>query len=242
MNLKANTLALALLLSCGVAIAGESDFAARLLKKFPTTAGAKVKPAFPGFYSVVKGSEVLFINDELSILINGEVVDLSANKSLTGELKQANRPKVDLSLLNPADAIAFGSGTRTLYVFSDPDCPHCRALEVDLKQLRDTRVYVFPFPLTGLHPRAAEVAESIWCAEPASRPAAWQAYLLLGTEPSPRRCDNPLARNLAIGQTMQINGTPALIFADGTLVPGRIPLAAIEAQLQASSGAKVSKK
>lgn len=241
MNLKASFLG-AVLLSGALANAADADFPARLLKKFPTTAGAKVKPAFAGFYSVVKGSEVLFISDDLSILINGEVVDLGANKSLTGELKQANRPKVDLSLLNPADAIAFGSGTRTLYVFSDPDCPHCRALEVDLKQLRDTRVYVFPFPLTGLHPRAAEVAESIWCSAPAERQAAWQAYLLLGTEPAPRRCDNPLARNLAIGQSMQINGTPALIFSDGTLIPGRVPLATIESQLQAASSAKVSKR
>jgi thiol:disulfide interchange protein DsbC len=62
--------------------------------------------------------------------------------------------------------------------------------------------------------------------------------LLEGKKPKFATCDNPISRNLAIGEEHQIQGTPALIFEDGTVIPGAIPLARIEAQIAAAKGAK----
>ena len=221
-----------LLASLSATWAAHADFAQDLLERFPNVAGGKVEKAFPGFWSVTKGSEVVFIRDDLSILINGDVVDLANNKSLTAQLRDANKPKLDISELNLGDAIKFGSGSRRLFVFSDPDCPFCRQLEPELGQLTDVQIFVFPFPLTSLHPNARVVSESIWCQ--ADRASAWKNYLEKNKTPPFATCDNPVSRNLAFGAKFQIQGTPALVFEDGTVIAGAVSAARIEAQLAAS--------
>lgn len=209
------------------------DFQARAVQKFPGMVGAKFAPAFAGFHSVVKGSEVLFLREDLSVLITGDVIDLQRNQSIASALREANRPQIKPSEFDLADAIQMGSGSRKLYLFSDPDCPYCRQLENELPKLKDVAVYIFPFPLVGLHPNARSVAESIWCQ--ADRSAAWHLYVAAGQAPQTKTCDNPISRNLLLGERLRIQGTPALIFEDGTVVPGAIGADRIEAQLAASA-------
>lgn len=258
------------------ALMAHADFQSDLLKRFPSAQGAKVARAFPGFWSVVKGEEIFFVNDDLSILISGNVFDLKNHRSLSDDIRDASRPKLDVKQLDLRDAIKLGSGSRKLYVFDDPDCPFCRRLEGALDQLHDVTIYIFPFPLTELHPNAAGVAEAIWCQRdraqawreyqklaqdtiPHPTPAviggsgvaaqppaptlslmdAWHDYLHANGQPDQPTCDNPIARNLALGKTWNIQGTPALIFQDGTLIPGSVSVGRIEAQLQQSSGALV---
>lgn len=208
-----------------------ADFLQDLHTKFPETKDAVVKKSFGNFYSVVRGNEVVYINDDLSILINGDVVDLKANRSLTTALREANRPKFKPGDLHDSDAIRLSSGRRRIYVFSDPDCPFCRQLQGELVKLDDVAVYVLPFPLAGLHPNATAIAESIWCApDPA---AAWNGYLLRGAKPAAKSCANPLERNAALASKYQVFGTPAIVFEDGSVIPGAVPVATIEARLAA---------
>lgn len=223
-------------LAVAASITAHAGFEEDLIQRFPVAQGAKIEKAFLGFYSVVKGGEVVFVRDDLSILINGDVIDLKENKSIATQIREANKPKLDVAKLNTKDAIKFGSGKNKLYVFSDPDCPYCKQLENDLGCLQDTQVFVFPYPLTTIHPNARVIAESIWCSP--SKQTAWKEYLIEGKKPKFATCDNPISRNLALGESHQIQGTPALIFEDGTIIPGAIPLQRIEAQISAAKGAK----
>lgn len=261
---------IAALCCAGVSMLAHADFRTDFVKRFPAAEGAKIAPAFSGFWSVVKGDEVFFVNEDMSILISGNVTDLKAHRSLSDDLREANRPKLDVSQLDLRDAIKFGNGARRLFVFSDPDCPYCRRLDGELSRLKDVTVYLFPFPLAQLHPNAAGVSEAIWCqadrsaawskyqelARHAAEPrdlskigassksilslqdqlmSDWHAYLHAHHAPEQPTCDNPIERNLALGQKWNIFGTPALIFEDGTLIPGLTPVARIEAQLQKSA-------
>jgi thiol:disulfide interchange protein DsbC len=261
---------IAALVIAGYALAAQAGFPDELVKRFPAAQGAKIQPAFPGFWSVAKSGEVFFVRDDMSIIITGNVIDLRTKQNLTQALQLANRPKIDISKLDLNDAIKFGNGSRKLYVFSDPDCPYCRRLDPELSQLKDVTIYLFPFPLAQLHPNAPGIAEAVWCLK--DRAAAWSEYQQLAREayaapvpitqigdeeaeykargdrlmaswhdylhahhqPDQPTCDNPIARNLAFGQQWAINGTPALIFEDGTLMPGLAPTARIEAQLDQS--------
>ncbi|AQH06145.1 thiol:disulfide interchange protein (plasmid) [Burkholderia sp. KK1] len=265
----------AALVIAGYAALAHAGFPEELVKRFPAAQGAKIQPSIPGFWSVVKGSEVFFVRDDFSVLITGNVIDLRTKQNLTQALEQANRPKIDVAQLNLKDAIRFGSGSRKLYVFSDPDCPYCRRLDGELTQLKDVTVYIFPFPLAQLHPNAPGVSEAVWCqsdraaawakyqdlardgfsgppldADPeadykkrsARLISSWRDYLHSRHQPDQPTCENPIARNLAFGEKWSINGTPALIFEDGTLVPGLTPTARIEAQLtQSHANLTVSK-
>lgn len=211
----------------------DSSIVQALNAKFPSTVGAKVEVAFPGFLSVSKGQEVFFIRDDFSVLVPGDVIDLKTNASLGQAIRAANRPKISPTEFNTADAIQFGKGTHRLYVFSDPDCPFCRRLQGELDKLTDVQIFVFPYPLTSLHPNSASASEAIWCQS--DRASAWRAYTETHVSPPPARCANPLERNVALGEHLQILGTPALIFEDGTMVPGAISAERIQAQLVASS-------
>ena len=200
-----------------------------IYQKFPGAAGAKVEQAFPGFYSVSKGNEIIFLSADMKYLINGDVREVDANRSITEDLRSANRPKIDPTQLDLKDAIKMGAGTRKLYVFADPDCPFCRQLEKELATLKDVTIYVFPMPLESLHPNARRISESIWCS--INGAGAWRDYLTVGKKPVSRSCANPLDRNISLAQRLGIAGTPAIIFADGELVPGAIAAARIDAKL-----------
>lgn len=245
-----NKLTAALLLT-GYAALAHAGFPEDLVKRFPAAQGAKIQPAFPGFWSVVKGSDVFFVRDDLSVLINGSVIDLRTKQNLTQALEQANRPKIDVTQLDLKNSIKFGNGSRKLYVFSDPDCPYCRRLDPILSSLTDVTIYIFPFPLAQLHPNAPGIAEAIWCQS--DRAAAWSEYQSLArqmpepgliaawhqflhsrNQPDQPTCENPIAKNLAFGEKWQINGTPALVFEDGTLIPGLESADRIAAQLDKS--------
>lgn len=241
----------ATLLLAGYAAIAHAGFPEDLVKRFPAAQGAKIQPAFPGFWSVVKGSDVFFVRDDFSVLINGSVIDLRTKQNLTQALEFANRPKIDVTQLNLKNAIKFGNGARKLYVFSDPDCPYCRRLDPILSSLKDVTIYLFPFPLAQLHPNAPGVAEAIWCqsdrvaawseyqdlARQMPEPAlldAWHQYLHTHNQPDQPTCATPISQNLAFGEKWDINGTPALIFEDGTLVPGLESADRIAAQLDKS--------
>lgn len=211
-----------------------ADFASDLAQKFPAVAGAKIEPAFPGFYSVVKGEEILFVREDLSVLITGDVIDLKTNRSMTAQLRAANPRKVRVSDLRLEDSIPFGKGTRTLYVLADPDCGYCKQLQRELAKLENVKVHLFPFPLTALHPNAGSVSESIWCQ--ADRAGAWTNYVLNGKQPPSKTCANPLGRNMKFAESYAIRGTPTLIFADGSVIQGALTADRIESFLNGTSG------
>lgn len=42
-------------------------------------------------------------------------------------------------------------------------------------------------------------------------------------QPEKRECDNPVKEHMALGRQIGVSGTPALVFSDGTLMPGYLP-------------------
>lgn len=207
-------------------MAGDAEFAQALHDRFPATVGAKIVPAFAGFYAIINGGDVIYVRDDLSILIAGEVMDLKSNRSLTAKFRQV---EVNLSELDPRDGIVIGQGSRRVYVFSDPDCPFCRHLQSALSAVPDLQTVILPFPIAGIHPDSKARAESIWCAK--DKEKAWVDYLMRGEAPAPKTCANPIARNIALGQKLHVKGTPSVIFPDGTMVARALSASQIEAML-----------
>ena len=90
----------------------------------------------------------------------------------------------------------------------------------------------FLYPILGGD--SPEKSKNIWCSKDAV--GAWRGWMLDGT-PAARTmsaCDTPLQRNLAFGKKYKVTGTPAIVFEDGTRVPGAIGAEQIEKQLAAS--------
>lgn len=213
--------------------AGTGDVEKRLKEQYPATKITSVRESqVKGVYEVVMGRNVAYADESGRYMIFGHLYDMKEQKDLTAQrLDEIN--KIDVSALPLADAIKTvkGDGSRTLYVFSDPDCPFCQRLEREtMPKLDNVTIYTFLYPLEALHPQAPEKARRIWCAK--DRNEAYLAYMEKGTLPgNDGKCANPVDRNVQLGNRLGINGTPTIILGDGTMVPGFVPASELERRL-----------
>jgi len=137
--------------------------------------------------------------------------------------------RIDVKALPLAQAIKTvqGNGRRTVYIVTDPDCRYCRDLEGKLSQIKNVTIYRFEYPITQLHPNAANIAKQIWCAP--DRAGAWDAYAKHRSVPGNLGiCANPIEANIELAARLGIQGTPALISGDGRLQAGTMSLDALE--------------
>lgn len=202
------------------------ELKATLAKKLGQPVDSVKETPIKGLYEVVLNQRHIVYSDAKGeYVVVGDLVNVASKKSLT-EARMAELNKVDFAKLPLADAIkeVRGDGKRQLVVFSDPDCPFCKGLETQsLAGVDNITIYTFLMPLASLHPDAARKSELIWCAENPTK--AWQDFMHQGKLPTDGKttCENPVARNVKLGESLGINGTPALIFADGQIVSGAIP-------------------
>lgn len=181
-----------------------------------------------GLYELQTGSSLIYADESGQYLINGDMYDLKNKLNLTTQKRQQlNRIDVNALPLAHALKVVKGTGKRTLYVFSDPDCPYCKLLEKNLQTVDNITIYTFMYPLKSLHPNAETVAKHIWCSN--DRIKAWNEHLLNNKSPTATTdCPNPIAQNIALGQRLNIEGTPTLFLADGTRISGALAAADLE--------------
>jgi len=229
--------ALSVLSSSVYADTASETLATKLKSRYPTIAiGTVTKSTVGGLYEIVIGRDVAYTDSEGRYFFFGPLIDMEHHENLSAARKE-ELSKVDVNVLMPADAImrVKGKGRRKLYVFSDPDCPYCRQLEAQLDKLDDVTIYTFPYPIASLHADAGRKAEAIWCEGADSvRADRWSRVVGKGEQIASHTCDNPLKRNLALGNSLGIQGTPTLITADGHLRAGVADAAAIETWLAAA--------
>jgi thiol:disulfide interchange protein DsbC len=198
------------------------------------------KTPLSGLYEVFLGDEILYTDEKFSyFIVDGKMIDPKTRKNLTAD-RMEELTKIDFNTLplNQAIKVVKGNGSRKLVVFSDPDCPFCKQLEQQsLVGLNDVTIYTFLYPLTDLHPDAANKAKAIWCTQDRTR--AWQDWMLNGQLPKGAgNCNNPVDELAGLGRKLGVRGTPLLVFSDGKRVSGAIPTQEIEARLSAVSARK----
>jgi thiol:disulfide interchange protein DsbC len=138
--------------------------------------------------------------------------------------------------LQNAIKVVRGDGKRRLAVFSDPDCPYCKKAEQEFTKLDNVTIYTFAYPL-AMHPDAARKSKLVWCSKDRSK--AWLDLMLKGKVPEGKGdCENPVDENLALGNKLRIDGTPALIFPSGKRVPGYVDAGRLEGMLEAVNNGK----
>jgi len=127
--------------------------------------------------------------------------------------------------------VVKGTGARKIAVFSDPNCPYCKQLETTLKSLDNVTVYTFLYPV--LSPDSSVKSKSIWCSK--DRSGAWEGWMLDHTAPTAAAsCDTTaIDKNLKLGQSMNVTGTPTVFLADGRRLPGAVPADRLEKELSA---------
>lgn len=214
--------------------ANDADLRRAFEARFP---GAKVvsvaKTPLPGVYEIVAdGNQLAYVDEKAEFLLMGEIIDLNSRRNLTREkVDELTRIRFDSLPMQNAIKFVKGDGKRQLAVFSDVDCPFCKKLEPELAKLDNVTIYMFPYPIAGLHPDAGRKSKQIWCSK--DKAQAWEDFMLKNKQPGKASdCKNPIDENVALGQKLGISGTPTLVFANGKRVPGYIQADRIDALLK----------
>lgn len=192
------------------------------------------KSPLPGVYELDVGSELLYTNEDGTLIFQGRLIDTKTRADLTAERLDALNA-VDFNTLPFDLAIKSvrGDGSRKLVVFADPLCPYCRQLEQEMQGINNVTLYTFLYPLESIHPGASEKAVHIWCSK---NPAeTWSKWMLQKTDPGTARCAGaPIDKLQALGQKLHVDSTPTMFTVSGKRVRGAIKHNEIE-QLLAST-------
>lgn len=180
-----------------------------------------------GLYEVqVKGGPLLYIDADGSHFIAGDLfaVQKSGFVNLAEQGRQKERAEL-IAAVKPEDMIVFApqNPKATITVFTDVDCGYCQKLHSEVAELNalGIAVHYLAFPRAGLGSPSFRKIASAWCAKD---PGAALTSLKNGEDIPENVCaDNPVAAQMLLGEKVGVNGTPALVLEDGTLVPGYRP-------------------
>ena len=192
------------------------------------------KTPIPGLFEVRLGTEIVYSDEAGNFLVQGAIIDTKSKTDLT-QARVDKLTAIDFASLPLKNAVVIkqGTGARKLVVFADPNCGYCKRLERDLVARKDVTIYNFIYPILG----ADSVAKSkdIWCAKDPGK--AWRDWMVDGklASKAAANCDvAAIEANTEMGRKYRVQGTPAVVFEDGTRAPGAIPGAQIEARMAAA--------
>ena len=194
------------------------------------------KSPVDGWYTVQKGSIVAYISEDGRYLLQGDLIDLDLNVNLS-ELSRNDSRRELVGALQDDQSILFSPSEvkHSVTVFTDIDCGYCRKLhaQIDGYLERGIQVRYVLYPRNGPASRAWSTSEDVWCSRDRGK-ALTAAKLDRDFQTS--KCDaSMISTHYMLGQDIGLNGTPAIVFEDGTLVGGYLPPAALASRLESTS-------
>ncbi|HET6604068.1 MAG TPA: DsbC family protein [Xanthomonadaceae bacterium] len=177
----------------------------------------------PGLYEVVLPGAVVYVSQDGRYLIQGSVLEVATRTDMTEQARAGVRSKA-LKEVGSDQRIVFSPAkpAHTVTVFTDIDCGYCRRMHQQISEYNQHGIaveYLF-FPRAGIGSESYDKAVSVWCAAD-RRQALTRAKA--GEDIESKTCSNPIESEFALGQQIGINGTPAIIAADGTQLGGYVP-------------------
>lgn len=189
--------------------------------------GKVYKSNILGLYEVEMDGDLLYTDEKARYLIHGSIFDLKSMHNLT-DARSRKLFAVDFDKLpfNLAVKKVKGNGQRKMAYFTDPNCAYCKKLEEEIKNLDNVTLYVF---MLTIFPGSGEKVQAILCSKNPAK--AWDDLMQYDTLPPAGKCETPTEQVMQLSRKLKVNGTPALFFADGVLVPGYKTLAELEKAL-----------
>ncbi len=219
---------------CVSAYADEDKVKSSLQKNYPQI--GKIDKVYKspvlGLYEVVTDGQLFYTDEKTQYLIVGNIFDLKNGHNLTEE-RSHKLFAVDFSNLPFEIALkrVKGNGQRKLAYLTDPNCGYCKKLEGELKNVDNVTLYRFLYPIFA---GSDEKVRNILCTGDPNK--TWEDWMLNGVPPPAGNCATQTEKVVALGKKLHVNGTPTLIFADGTQIPGYLPAAELEKALNGAAG------
>lgn len=183
----------------------------------------------PEIYALeIAGGTVYYGTADGRYLFAGDLYELGDDDLVN--LAEAGRAEMRRQLIGDVDRqdmVIFspaGPVKAAINVFTDVDCGYCQKLHLEVPELNRQGVEVryLAYPRAGVGSASYDKIVSAWCADDPNTALT----RLKARQPIPdATCPNPVARQFELGREIGVNGTPAIILEDGTLLPGYLPAA-----------------
>jgi len=180
-----------------------------------------------GLYEVkLKGGRVLYASADGQFLVQGYLFQIQDGKpvNLTEKAERVAIAKT-INAIPASEMVVYPAKGETkshITVFTDTTCPYCHKLHAEVPELnkRGIEVRYVAFPRQGLGASGDQQLQAVWCAT--DRKAAMDK-MVDGKEIKAAKCENPVSKQFQMGQSIGVNGTPAIVLEDGQVIPGYQP-------------------
>ena len=197
----------------------------KLKETMPSLTVEDIKPSeIKGLYEVMAGANIFYVSEDGRYLIQGRMFDLVDKKDLTEE-KLAVAKALMINAVPLEEMIIFKAPMQkyVINIFTDIDCGYCRKLHSEIDQYMAEGItirYLF-FPRAGKDSESYKKAVSVWCAD--DKNAALTAAKSGSNPPPEKTCENPVDKQMALGDELGVRGTPMMISPKGHVYPGYMP-------------------
>ena len=203
--------------------------------------GAIQASPIPGIAMLqVENGPLLYVYNDGEFFFDGDLYQVGKGRFINLKEQALTAVRKDLLAEIPlADMIVFSPTVPVqgvINVFTDVDCGYCRKLHKEVPDLNAMGIEVryLAFPRAGIGSASYQKIASAWCAD---KPRQALTALKNGKDIEQNVCaDNPVEKQYSLGQQMGVNGTPAIVLADGSLLPGYRPAADLAKVLGINSG------
>ncbi|MDJ0812512.1 MAG: thioredoxin fold domain-containing protein [Woeseiaceae bacterium] len=186
-----------------------------------------------GWYTIHKGSIVVYISADGRYLLQGDLIDLDLQENLSENVRNDSRRDL-MAGVSDEQAIVFSPEEVkfSVDIFTDVDCTYCRRLHAQIDQYlaHGIEVRYLMYPRNGPASPAWTTAEQVWCASDRQNALT---LAKLGEAFPTNECDASMVQNhYIIGRDAGLSGTPAIVLDDGTLIGGYITPDQLHGMLQ----------
>jgi thiol:disulfide interchange protein DsbC len=199
----------------------------KLKSKLESVLGINVAEISPsqvtGFYEVMTPRGLLYVSDDGRYLMQGSIYDLDNELANITEQKMATVRVAKLAQYTDSMIVFPAKNEKyQVTVFTDVDCGYCQRLHSQMAQYHELGITIryLAFPRGGPRSPAWGKMQSLWCSDDKHQA---MNDLKAGGNVTKTSCDNKVAEHYQLGIEFGVNGTPALVLKDGSMIPGYQP-------------------
>ena len=180
----------------------------------------------PGMYAIeLSGGTTLYGTADGQHFFSGDLFAVQDDLVNLSEQRRDKKRQQLMAQQSLEDMIVFpavGEPRGYIQVFTDVDCGYCRKLHNEMAQINELGIEVryLAYPRAGVDSDTHDKMVSAWCAK--DRQSAI-TQLKSGASVPTKTCQNAISDHYGLGQQLGISGTPAIVLADGRLLPGYLP-------------------
>jgi thiol:disulfide interchange protein DsbC len=199
------------------------DMAKKFEKLLPFKVNKIVDAPVANFYQLESEKGIFYATRDGEYIFSGSLHNFSDGLLNLTALRQRELAS-DQMIAIQDELIVFPAKNEKyrVTVFTDPTCGYCRKLHSEIEQYNALGITIAyaAFPRAGINSDMDKILKNVWCSKNQNQ-AITNAKNDIAVPHA--TCNNPVDQMYSIGESLGVNGTPAIILPNGDMVPGYRP-------------------